>query len=992
MRLPHVTPPVQAGTGHPSGSGDHTVAQASAQPTAAPVPGEPAPASRRHAVPHIARRLRNLLPGYEHKRLRQAVKDGDVRTVRKLLARGADPFQRFSDGGNALRLALERGQYDVFAALLKDTNIDRPAHPVNQLAHWLSQHDDRAVDVLLSDPRVDLNRQDAHGDALLHTAAREGRLRWARALARPEDPEDTRQRADPTLKNNEGLTPLHLAARFDARVLQHLLGAGVDANLQDDRGRTALHHAVASSRREMLMEVLSMLIRAGADPGVTDANGKTPIEYAMTFVDKDLMVEAVVAVAGTAPNAKDSDGRTPLHQAVASAPAEALKEVIAALVAVGANPMRWDKGNKTAFERALTSLDREVLREVIVAMIGNAPDATDVAERTPLHQAVASAPEEMLAEIIAIIASTGANMNARDASGRTALHLALNRVSSENLPAVIRSLLVAGADPDAADQARKTPRRLAAERLKAGRAGPEVRDMLINTFPLPPELRRRIGGLLPKPARDSYSQVNSLAHAEVRALRTSWIFRTPEDLEEAMRRVDVTRLREITLGGGDKFTDEDLQQLAHCPELKVLDIRWCTAITDAAIAHLPRGLKRLNAGHCSNLTDACVGVLPAELEELILNDIDGLAGANMEDFPASLKKLDLSGCADLTGEAIKKLPAALENLDLSGCALLTDDAPNHLPEGLKELVLRDCTSLTNEGVTRLGQRVQGLRELDITGCEEITAEGLGQLPANLEVLVLQDSEELNDAAAARLAARTPGLTSLNARGASALTDAGLRNLPGRLEKLVLSGCTELTDDGVAAMAARLTGLKRLSLDWTRITGACIGHLPRGLEDVAFRECQRFDGTHLRALPPQLRKLDISGCKIKDGHIDQLPGTLENLDLGSNPDITSNAIARIPRGVKRLNLEACENLADGAIQHLPRMLEVVRLGFIPLTQDCVADLPATLTFVDFGANDQIGEDVVQGLRNRGVTVLNVPETDLDESGAEFDVEGDVPDAP
>lgn len=980
MRLPHVTPPVQAGTGHPSGSGDHTVAQASAQPTAAPVPGEPASASRRHAVPHIARRLRNLLPGYEHKRLRQAVKDGDVRTVQKLLARGADPFQRFSDGGNALRLALERGQYDVFAALLKDTNIDRPAHPVNQLAHWLSQHDDRAVDVLLSDPRVDLNRQDAHGDTLLHTAAREGRLRWARALARREDPEDTRQRADPTLKNNEGLTPLHLAARFDARVLQHLLGVGVDANLQDDQGRTALHHAVASSRREMLMEVLSMLIRAGADPGVTDANGKTPIEYAMTFVDKDLMVEAVVAVAGSAPNAKDSDGRTPLHQALASAPAGALKEVIAALVAVGANPMRWDKGNKTAFERALTSLDREVLREVIVAMIGNAPDATDVAERTPLHQAVASAPEEMLAEIIAIIASTGANMNARDASGRTALHLALNRVSSENLPAVIRSLLVAGADPDAADQARKTPRGLAAERLKAGQAGPEVRDMLINTFPLPPELRRRIGGLLPKPARDSYSQVNSLAHAEVRALRTSWIFRAPEDLEEAMRRIDTTQFREITLAGGNWVTDEHLQRLGHFPGLEALDIRACHRITDAGIAHLPRGLKRLNAGACRQLTDACVAVLPDALEELALNDIAGLTGAKMAGFPASLKKLDLSGCVKLTDAAIEKLPATLATLDLAGCIRLTDDAPNHVPERLKELVLRRCSWLTNAGIRHLGQRVQGLRDLDITGCARITADGLDQLPANLEVLVLQYFTALDDAAAARLAAHLPGLRSLDVRGASALTDAGLRSLPGRLEKLVVSGCAALTDGGVEAMAARLPGLKRLNLSWTRITGACLRHLPRDLEELDFRDCVRFKGTHLQALPPSLRKLDISGCEIKDGHLDRLPDSLENLEdleLGSNTELTSSGVAKIPRGVKRLSLDACLGLADDSIRHLPPTLEVVRLSNVPLTQDCIADLPATLTFVDFGVNDQIGEEAVEGLRDRGVTVLHLSESDLDD---------------
>lgn len=823
------------------------------------MPGEPVPVVRHRGAPHIASRLRNLLPGYEHKRLRQAVKDGDVRTVKKLLARGTDPLQRHADGRDALRLAVERGQFEVFAALVGDMSTDRDAHPVNQLPYWLSHGDPRAVDVLLADPRVDLNRRDANGETLLHRAAREGRLGWARALAGPEAREGSRQSADPTLKNNEGLTPLHLAARFDHRILQHFLNLQVDANLQDGKGRTALHHAVASSRGEVLMEVLSILKRAGADPNIHDSDGKTPLEYAMARVDKEVMADAIIAMSGDAPNASDKDGRTALHQAIASAPGEVLKDLVMALMA-------------------------------------------------------------------------------------------------------------AGADPDAMDAAGRTPRSLAAELLRAGQAGPELRDLLIKSFPVPLELRQNIVGMLPKRVRDNYSLVNSVAYADVLTMRTRWTFRTPAELEAAVRRIDAGRLHEIRLEGNGGFTDEHLRLLGHCHALKALDIHGCGAITDAGIAHLPRGLRSLDAGACARLTDACIAALPEALEELVLTDANGLVGTAMKAFPARLKTVRLSRCRRLTDAAVGKLPHRLEKLDLSGCTSLTDAGTEQIPEGLEDLVLRNCTGITDAGIARLDARVQRLRALDITGCTGITVGCLGQLPARLEVLVLQDFLPLDDGAFAPLAARLQGLRRLDVSGARQLGDDALLDIPDTLEELVVRGCTALSDVGLAIMGQRLAGLKKLDLGGTWITGACIERLPRGLEEASFWQCVLFEGRHLSELPRGLRKLDLDECAgIIDADIANLPPKLEDLNLRGHSDVTDEAIAKIPRGVRNLVLQGCRNLTDACIKDLPPALESVYLGQVRITEACIKDLPAGLSFIDFGEHNGIGEDAVYGLRNRGVEV-------------------------
>merc|ERR1719410_2208000 len=77
-------------------------------------------------------------------------------------------------------------------------------------------------------------------------------------------------------EQRQGQTPLHAAVRSPSTptaLVQVLLGARADANMGDDQGRTALHHAVSLRRADLF----AALLNAGANRNATSkASGREP--------------------------------------------------------------------------------------------------------------------------------------------------------------------------------------------------------------------------------------------------------------------------------------------------------------------------------------------------------------------------------------------------------------------------------------------------------------------------------------------------------------------------------------------------------------------------------------------------------------------------------------------------------------------------------------------------------------------------------------------
>jgi len=80
---------------------------------------------------------------------------------------------------------------------------------------------------------------------------------------------------DPNIQNNDGITPLHLAAgNGRLEVVKLLLEHGADPNVQDHDGRTPLHFAVEGC----YVDVVRVLLDHGADPTIRDNKGRTPLD------------------------------------------------------------------------------------------------------------------------------------------------------------------------------------------------------------------------------------------------------------------------------------------------------------------------------------------------------------------------------------------------------------------------------------------------------------------------------------------------------------------------------------------------------------------------------------------------------------------------------------------------------------------------------------------------------------------------------------------
>ena len=84
--------------------------------------------------------------------------------------------------------------------------------------------------------------------------------------------------ADPEIKDNDGLRPLHTAAwaafSGDVKMVEVLLAKGVEIDPQNNSGNTPLHLAATVS-----YECTEVLLNAGANPLIRNENNQNALEY-----------------------------------------------------------------------------------------------------------------------------------------------------------------------------------------------------------------------------------------------------------------------------------------------------------------------------------------------------------------------------------------------------------------------------------------------------------------------------------------------------------------------------------------------------------------------------------------------------------------------------------------------------------------------------------------------------------------------------------------
>ncbi len=241
--------------------------------------------------------------------LHEASEAGQLEVVAWLLKHGADPNARTipnpgeNGGYSALHLAVQNGHEEVAKLLLKhgakiNVKMSDGATPLMVAAEVGRMG---LVDMLVSSG-ASLTLRGPMKHIPFTMALVSGHLEIARYLL--EKGADVNHRTEPF-----NVTPIMWAA-LDKNLahVEFLIKAGAEFNTQDDRGQTALHHAViggiacvtkttCEEKREHVVEnkpqdaieIIKRLLTAGADFTIRDKDGMSPLDWAKKARAQDLV-------------------------------------------------------------------------------------------------------------------------------------------------------------------------------------------------------------------------------------------------------------------------------------------------------------------------------------------------------------------------------------------------------------------------------------------------------------------------------------------------------------------------------------------------------------------------------------------------------------------------------------------------------------------------------------------------------------------------------
>jgi len=222
-------------------------------------------------------------------------------------------------------------------------------------------------------------------------------------------------KANPKVRNKEGLSPLHSLAynQAGAEMAAVLLAKGADVNAKDDQGRTALHEASVHSNPELV----KVLLEHKADVNARDGFGNTPLHIPGQLTEEAEAVTQLLLAQGADVRAKNNSGGTPLHAAVDLRNANMVKLLLAQKADVNA---KTTDGRTPLHIAAVQGVEDSP--EIAKMLIANKADvnATDSHGRTPLFGAAYFGYEP----IVKVLLAAKANPNVKDSEGRTPLQMA----------------------------------------------------------------------------------------------------------------------------------------------------------------------------------------------------------------------------------------------------------------------------------------------------------------------------------------------------------------------------------------------------------------------------------------------------------------------------------------------------------------------------------------------------------------------------------------
>ncbi len=480
-----------------------------------------------------------------------AVKAGNVESVRALLKQGADVNAASADGTTALHWAAQTNATEL-AQLLIAAGANANAanrYGVTPLTLAATSGNAALAEALL-DAGADANFTDGEGETILMTAARAGNVDTIKALVS--------HGADVNAAEQwQGQTALVYAALENhADAVKLLAELGADVNMRSKRlefpdfvfktaGMIYAVQPVGSwtplmyAARDGSIDAARALADTGADLNAVDPDGTTALTLAIINGHFDTAVALLEK--GADPNGADRNGMTPLYaavdmhtiQTVWGRPMPLLEDptdpvgMVRALLAHGADPDIQLKrpiigrhtrntgdpslsDGTTALARAAKSGDTKVMK---VLLEGGANPYLTQADLTTVAMIAASgggqrvypgsasvstpATEEDSLAAIKMVAEAGVDLDAFNMNGDTALH----RAAARGTDSIVTYLAEQAVRLDVLDRRGRTPLDVALGVGGGGRGGPPpVRK---STAELLRRLMQERGLPVPAPADDS---------------------------------------------------------------------------------------------------------------------------------------------------------------------------------------------------------------------------------------------------------------------------------------------------------------------------------------------------------------------------------------------------------------------------------------------------------------------------------------------------------
>jgi len=245
------------------------------------------------------------------------------------------------------------------------------------------------------------------------------------------------------VRNDEGLTPVNLAAREGkTEIVKELLHLGADMSIGDFENSTPIHNAAVGG----YVDTVEVLLDAGAAVDERDDNEMTALLFAVSYNNTALVRYLIEK--GADVNAKNNNGFTPILTAVIRANVP----LIECLLENGADVNVRADGGFTPLHSAASYGNFAVVKTLVEH--GADIQARDDRGSIPLHWAL----NPNTYEVAKLFLEKGASATLRDGGGRTPLHGVAQRGSVN----VAELLLEHGAEIDAVDEQGITPIAIAA--------------------------------------------------------------------------------------------------------------------------------------------------------------------------------------------------------------------------------------------------------------------------------------------------------------------------------------------------------------------------------------------------------------------------------------------------------------------------------------------------------------------------------------------------